>query len=84
MILLMEEILNHLGCINLVKNGINYLPTGAGFLPSPVSPLLRGQHKLLSYKEQVAEIRCRKAGLRRWEACKPCRTHLFNLIYMVP
>jgi len=29
----MEEILHHLGYINLVNNGINYLSTGAGFLP---------------------------------------------------
>jgi len=36
MILLMEEILHHLGCINLVNNGIKYLSTGAGFLPSTV------------------------------------------------
>jgi len=35
-ILLMEEILHHLGCINLVNNGITYLSTGAGFLPSTV------------------------------------------------
>jgi len=31
---LMEEILHHLECINLVNNGINYLSTGEGFLPS--------------------------------------------------
>jgi len=36
-ILLMEEILHHLGYINLVvNNGINYLSTGAGFLLSTV------------------------------------------------
>ena len=35
-ILLMEEILHHLGYINLVNNGINYISTGAGFLPSTV------------------------------------------------
>ena len=35
-ILLMEEILHHLGYINLVNNGINYVSTGAGFLPSTV------------------------------------------------
>ena len=34
LILLMEEILNHLGFIKLVNNGINYLSTGAGFLPA--------------------------------------------------
>ena len=28
----MEDILHHLECINLVNNGINCLPTGAGFL----------------------------------------------------
>ena len=33
-LLLMEEILHHLGCINLGNYGINYLSTGAGFLPS--------------------------------------------------
>ena len=33
----MEEILHHLGYINLVNNGINYISTGAGFLPSTVS-----------------------------------------------
>ena len=27
---------NHLGYINLVNNGINYMSTGAGFLPSTV------------------------------------------------
>ena len=36
-LLLMEEIPNnHLGCINLVNTGTNYIPTGAGFLPSTV------------------------------------------------
>ena len=35
-ILLMEEILHHLGYINLVNNGINYISTGAWFLPSTV------------------------------------------------
>ena len=29
--LLIEDILHHLGCINLVNNGINYLSTGAQF-----------------------------------------------------
>ena len=34
-LLLMEEILHHLGCIKTLKNsGINHLLTGAGFLPS--------------------------------------------------
>ena len=32
----MEEILHHLTYRNLVNNGINYLATGAGFLPSTV------------------------------------------------
>ena len=35
-LLLMEAILQHLGCINLVNNGISYLSTGAGFQPSTV------------------------------------------------
>jgi len=35
-ILLMEEILHHLGFINLVNNGIIYISTGAGSLPSTV------------------------------------------------
>ena len=35
-LLLMAEILHHLGCINPVNNGINYLLTGAGFQPSTV------------------------------------------------
>ena len=36
-VLLMEEILHHLGCIKPWKTyGINYLSTGAGFLPSTV------------------------------------------------
>ena len=39
-ILLMEEILHHLGYINLVNNGINYISTGAGFLPSTVAPCI--------------------------------------------
>ena len=43
-ILLMEEILHHLGYINLVNNGINYISTGAGFssinsiFPPPWAP----------------------------------------------
>ena len=36
-LLLMEDILHHLGYINLVYNGIHYILTGAGFLPSTVS-----------------------------------------------
>ena len=39
-ILLMEEILHHLGYINLVNNEINYISTGAGFLPSKVVLLI--------------------------------------------
>ncbi len=39
-ILLMEEILHHLGCRNPVNDGIHYLSTGAGFLPSAVCSLL--------------------------------------------
>jgi len=31
------KVMHHLECINLVNNGINYLPIGAGFLPSTVS-----------------------------------------------
>ena len=43
-ILLMEEILHHLGCINPVNNGINYhINWLAGFLPSTVPfPYLQG------------------------------------------
>ena len=37
MILLMEEVLHHLGCIKPSKNNRNYLATGAGFLPSTVA-----------------------------------------------
>ena len=40
--LLMEEILHHLGCIKPVNNGINYLSTGAGFQPSTVVILVKG------------------------------------------
>ena len=32
LLLLMEEILHHLGYVNLVVNGKNYISTGAGFL----------------------------------------------------
>ena len=35
-LLLMEEILHHLGCRNLVNNGITDILTGAGFQPSTV------------------------------------------------
>ena len=35
-LLLMEEILHHLGSKHLVNIGVNYLSTGAGFLPSTV------------------------------------------------
>ena len=35
--LLMEEILHHLESINLVNNGITYLPTGAGFCSSTLT-----------------------------------------------
>jgi len=33
---LMEEILHHVGCVRSVNHGINYVSTGAGFLPSAV------------------------------------------------
>ena len=36
LLLLMEEILHHLGCMNLANNRINYQSTGAGFQPSTV------------------------------------------------
>jgi len=35
----MEEILHHIGCINLVNNGVSCITTGAGFLPSTVSSM---------------------------------------------
>ena len=35
-LLLMAEILHHLGCKNPTNNGRSYLSTGAGFLPSTV------------------------------------------------
>jgi len=41
-----EEILHHLGCI--VNNGINYLSTGAGFLPSSVGCFLHQHIELVS------------------------------------
>ena len=44
----MEEILHHLGCINPVNNGINYLSAGAGFLPSTVGCFLYQHIKLAS------------------------------------
>jgi len=33
---LMEDILHHVGCVRSVNHGINYVSTGAGFLPSAV------------------------------------------------
>ena len=36
MLLLMAEILHHLGCMKPYKNGKNYPSTGAGFQPSTV------------------------------------------------
>ena len=51
-ILLMEEILHHLGCIQTVNDGINYLSTGAGFQPSTVWPPFAQKAKnLLLVKE---------------------------------
>ena len=42
MVLLMEEILHHLGCIKIpVNNRINYLSTGAGLLLSTVVSMHR-------------------------------------------
>ena len=37
-IIRLMEILHHLGCINLANNGITYISTGEGFLPSTVLP----------------------------------------------
>ena len=50
LILLMEEILHHLGCIKPIDNGISNIPTGAGFLPSTV-PLEKktSLRKLMTY-----------------------------------
>ena len=36
LLLLMADVLHHMGCINPVNNGINYLSTGAGFQPSTI------------------------------------------------
>ena len=45
----MEEILHHLECRNLVNHGVNYLPTGAGFLPSTVSTCINSlKHPIFS------------------------------------
>jgi len=40
----MEEILHHLGSKNLANIGVNYLSTGAGFLPSTVSHITYNIH----------------------------------------
>ena len=42
MVLLMEEILHHLGCRKPVNDGISYLSTGAGYFPSTVACFLSG------------------------------------------
>ena len=34
--MMMDEILHHLGSKNVANNGVDYLLTGAGFLPSTV------------------------------------------------
>ena len=36
LVLLMEDILHHLGCINPIDNGIFTISTGAGLCPSTV------------------------------------------------
>ena len=61
-ILLMEEILHHLGCIKPCKyNGIFTISTGAGFLPPTVSLHLR-------YLSQQGSSQCvqKVSGLWRW------------------
>ena len=49
-ILLMAEILHHLGCMKPYKNnGKNYLSTGAGFRPSTVAPANGDIHHKVEY-----------------------------------
>ncbi len=50
----MEEFLHHLRYVNLVNNGIRYISTGAGFLPSTVSlPLLTGWISIQSVQRKT-------------------------------
>ena len=50
-VLLMEEILHQLGCKEPVNNGINYLSTCAGFLPSTVSHMDRSHDISLPFRK---------------------------------
>ena len=70
-ILLMEEILHHLGCRNPVNNGIHYLSTGAGFLPSAVcSPLNMTKNNSLLPSFQSPTSCCLKHP-KSWHVANP-------------
>ena len=64
----MEEILHHLGwdVQNPVNNGINYLSSGAEFLPSTVLPLLHNHHILkTTSSENLAKLDSSGPGTER-------------------
>ena len=61
LILLMEEILHHLGCIKSVNSGKSYLSTGAGFRPSTVPK------EYLSQKIPSLVSWCTGTRARPWE-----------------
>ena len=78
----MEEILHHLECINLVSNGLNYLSTGAGFLPSTVLRY-RSHHKLSRTRNDRWGFECRQNwhGNSPKTGCAPYSVDMRNQNY---
>ena len=73
-ILLMEEILHHLGCINPVNNRTNYLSTGAGFQPPTVCT-----HSFTSWKRiTIFEFYCMRHLLQCWSLSSTCLGAVWN------
>ena len=70
LILLMEGILHHLGYINPVNDGMDYLATGAGFLPSTLlnRPQYEGATHQVTESSFVCQISYRKGCWNGWHA----------------
>ena len=65
LLLLMAEILHHLGCMKPDNNGINYLSTGAGFQPSTVWLYWWKFYRHLFFSKQHWKIARSRGCIRR-------------------
>ncbi len=79
----MEKFLHHLGCKQPVNNGINYLSTGAGFLPSRVALFFVKKVFFFEFAHGFSGNTSKIGGLS-WSMPTKCRIRVGSVFYESP